>query len=185
MKIKNNGGIQTVLVGKYSGEFLNMLKSFDDLGGAANSAASAIIQTGDLVFISETIEGSGFIGIVDEGDGKATYQRVYIDGDTVKLCTLTHAAGIHEVSRNTIKIRGRVTGFYRKLDDVPLPDDRLENTTLFKKIDAVHTGRYDASWAETVAIMEKNHHEPLGCIFDAFRYGFLKGQRAEKAKAKK
>lgn len=174
-----------MLMGKFCEEFVGMLQGFDDLMGINDSPAPAVIQTGDLVFISETIEGSGFIGIVDEGDGKPTCQRVYIEGDTVKLCTMTHFSDVREVPRDTVKICGRVTGFYRKLEDTPLPADGLEDTPLYKAISKVRPGGFDIKWGEIQTIKERNRGYPFGCILDGFLYGFLKGQRAERARVKK
>lgn len=174
-----------MLMGKFCGEFLDMLKSFDDLMGVNDSPAPAIVQTGDLVFVTKSIEGSGFIGIVDEGDGKPTYQRVYIEGDSVKLCTMTRFSDVREVLRNTVKICGRVTGFYRKLEDTPLPADGLEDTPLYKAISKVRPGGFDMKWGEMQTIKERNRGCPFGCISDAFRYGFMKGQRAAETEARK
>lgn len=56
---------------------------------------------------------------------------------------------------------------------------------LFTDIKNVHAGNYDATWQECLAIATKNGNNAFECICDAFRFGFLKGQRAAKAEARR
>lgn len=55
---------------------------------------------------------------------------------------------------------------------------------LFRLIDGANLGRYELKWIETCAIIDRANRSPFEVAMMAFRYGFIKGQRAEKARQK-
>ncbi len=58
----------------------------------------------------------------------------------------------------------------------------MNNDKLFELIDSTDVGSYGIYYRDAVAIAKRNSFGTLECIEDAFKYGFVKGQRAEKAK---
>lgn len=54
-----------------------------------------------------------------------------------------------------------------------------------EKIMSVSAGNFDLMPADIKAILEEVRKDASGGIILAFNYGFLRGQRAEKARAKK
>ncbi len=55
---------------------------------------------------------------------------------------------------------------------------------LFDTIDAVKPGRFDCNLAEIGAIVARHPDTSYEAAYDAFQYGFYKGQRAAEAKKK-
>lgn len=55
---------------------------------------------------------------------------------------------------------------------------------LFRLIDSAELGRYKLKWIETCAIIDRASRDLFEVAMMAFRYGFIKGQRAEKARQK-
>lgn len=55
----------------------------------------------------------------------------------------------------------------------------------FATIDAVKPGRFDCKLDEIGAIVKRHSDKGYDIAYTAFLYGFLKGQRAAEAKAKK
>ena len=58
----------------------------------------------------------------------------------------------------------------------------MNNDKLFELIDHVNPGAYNMTTSELLAILSRRAGEPCLAVLDAFRCGFVKGQRAEKAK---
>lgn len=56
---------------------------------------------------------------------------------------------------------------------------------LMETIKAVEPGHYDLLTSETRAIITASPNGGVGMVYDAYRYGFLKGQRSQRAAAKK
>ena len=56
---------------------------------------------------------------------------------------------------------------------------------LMKTIRGVRAGKYGCRSTELNMILDHNRNSPAGSAVDAFQYGFLKGQRAAKAEAKR
>lgn len=56
---------------------------------------------------------------------------------------------------------------------------------VFKAIEAADLGRYQLRLSEIQAIYERYKYDRARMIMEAFTYGFVKGQRAEKAAAKR
>ena len=56
---------------------------------------------------------------------------------------------------------------------------------MFALIDGVDAGRYGATAGEMIAINKRAGEDKFDLMHTAFKFGFLKGQRAEKAKMKK
>lgn len=61
----------------------------------------------------------------------------------------------------------------------------MNEEKLFEKIDAISLGRYRLSMHDAFAIVNRGGAGSFSIVLDAYRYGFLKGQRAEKAAAKR
>lgn len=62
------------------------------------------------------------------------------------------------------------------------PDTGFEK--LFEAIDAVNWGNYRFEVSETVAIVARAKRSPYAAAIMAFKYGFLKGERAGRARQK-
>lgn len=56
---------------------------------------------------------------------------------------------------------------------------------MFKAVQDVDTGRYGLGTEEMKELYKRYSRDPFWLIHYAFKYGFVKGQRAEKATAKK
>lgn len=61
----------------------------------------------------------------------------------------------------------------------------LEEKRFFDMIEKVIPGDYTPRAFELAALYNKNHGDDWSMIWDAFRFGFLKGQRALKTEMKK
>ncbi len=55
---------------------------------------------------------------------------------------------------------------------------------MFKAIQDVDMGRYSMKTEEVTALYRRYATDPFRLIFNSFRYGFVKGRRAEKAAAR-
>ena len=55
---------------------------------------------------------------------------------------------------------------------------------LFEQIEAVNLGRYGINFDEATALCERLRNTPYELLYAAFRYGFLKGEKATKAQMK-
>jgi len=55
---------------------------------------------------------------------------------------------------------------------------------MLEQIDSVDAGRYSLKFADVLAIIGRGNGDKFTFICDAFKFGFLKGQRAEKAARK-
>ena len=53
------------------------------------------------------------------------------------------------------------------------------------KIRAIKPGRYDADFMEATKIVHLHDNNAINAFRDIFNFGFIKGQRAEKARMKK
>lgn len=174
-----------------SKKFFEMLRSFTGLitVGEFNHRYGEI-RTKDLTFIDENdLEGDGFIYLTktkdEKGGGTSYYQRVYRTGDTITFCDPTDGEATGTYPIEDVEIKGKVTGIYRPLPAVPMVDVG-KHSRLFESIHNVKCPeRYDMKWGEMEAVRAKNKGGALSCIMDAFLYGFLKGQRSEKARIKK
>ena len=67
----------------------------------------------------------------------------------------------------------------RRKDELPEKDKQL-----LKQLSRLKIGRYCASWHTLVMIAEIYDNNAIDCFDTIFRLGFLKGQRAEKARQK-
>lgn len=56
---------------------------------------------------------------------------------------------------------------------------------LFKQLERIKIGRYDTSYSVMMTIAEVYQNNALNAFSTIFRLGFMKGQRAERAKMKK
>lgn len=166
--------------------FFEMLNSIDDLSTCGTSRPTDEVRAGDLTFIdTQDLEGDGFIYVVKvKGAAKSIYQRIYRTDSAITLCCPTDGDITSTHPLEDVTIRGKVTGIYRKLPALPMVDLQ-EHTHMMELIKAVDTGNYCMRVGEMNAIRTRNMGGAFGCICDAFRWGFLKGQRAEKARAKK
>lgn len=57
----------------------------------------------------------------------------------------------------------------------------MHQERLFQQIDSVETGRYSMTFEELMAVIHRHKGDTAEACADAFLYGFLKGQRAERA----
>lgn len=169
-----------MFVDRNAKRFFDMLKSIDDLSGVGDGLKRGEVRKNDLTFIDTSLtEGDGFVYLVQVKDEKpATYKRVYWTGDTITLCCPTDGEA-EEHPAEDVTIQGRVTGIYRELPNVPMIDPG-EYAPMFKQIEKANTGNYRIRLDQVAAIAAKNKGFSWGCISDAYRLGFLKGQRAEK-----
>lgn len=58
-------------------------------------------------------------------------------------------------------------------------------TDIYKIINGVSPGNYGMTVGEFNAIHQKTNGKTFDSMYDAFLYGFVKGQRAEKARQRK
>lgn len=167
-------------------KFFDMLRSIDALEGIENTRERDELRKGDLLFVDTTsTDYDGRICAVKIADSdKHIFRRVYVKGDNITLCCMTDGEVIGTYPTADIKIKGIVTGFYRSMP-VEAPIDLSQNLKLFETIRTVAVGRYGLSWKEAEAINAYNHGSGIMCTLDAFKYGFLKGQRAANAKTRK
>lgn len=64
-------------------------------------------------------------------------------------------------------------------------DERQYWARFIKQIRAVKPGTYNAHGIEFIIISDLSEGDAFNAAYDFFRYGFLKGQRAAKAEAKR
>lgn len=166
--------------------FFKMIKSIDDFGSVGSGVSYGEVRPGDLTFIdTSSLEGDGFVYLVKvKDDKKATYHRVYWTDETITLCCPTDGEIKGAYPAADVEIRGRVTGVYRELPAAPMVDIE-QHSRMFESIKKTDCGAYQLTWGEIEAIRAREKGGPAACIMDAFRWGFLKGQRSEKARAKK
>ena len=171
--------------GKGYDTFLEVLRCFDQLSTISNAKGHIVVQNGDLAFIKHSDPGGeGFIGYIDTPDKKNIFQRVYRNGDKIITCCETNFDDVQEYHKEEVTIKGKVVGLFRWLEDEPNLLDYKDHP-VFKAIENPRCGNYSMTMGELVAIADKNKRYPFECIGDAFNYGFVKGQRAEKARSKR
>lgn len=165
--------------------FFGMLQAFDDLDGVTGTRGRDEIRENDVVFIdTKAADYEGHICITKvTGEGKSHYQRVYMNGETITLCCPTDGDITGVYALKDVTIEGKVTGVYRPLPSVEMVD-LAEHSKMFESIKRVQAGGYDIRPSEIRAIATKNGGGNWGCISDAFEWGFIKGERAAKARAK-
>lgn len=56
----------------------------------------------------------------------------------------------------------------------------MDNSKLYELIDSADVGYYDLRRNEAIAIMTRTRGDTCQAVCDAYCYGFIKGQRAEK-----
>lgn len=71
-------------------------------------------------------------------------------------------------------------GIQKRKDELPEKYKKL-----FKQLERIKIGRYDTSYSVMMTIAEVYQNNALNAFSTIFRLGFMKGQRAERAKMKK
>ena len=61
----------------------------------------------------------------------------------------------------------------------------INTEKMFEQIEKIDTERYKLQYDELIALHERYPDEPFTMALDAYRLGFIKGQRALKAELKK
>ena len=68
----------------------------------------------------------------------------------------------------------------RRKSELPEKDKRL-----FEQLEKVKTGRYDVACSVVCMIAEVYQNNAINAFYTIFKLGFIKGQRAEKARRKR
>ena len=144
------------------------------------------LRKGDHVFLGKNkLSGDGYIYLAKlPGQEKQKYYRLYwTDDDTITVCCLSDGDIMGVYPAGEVEIAGRVLCLMRDMGFVPFID--TEKSRLADKINGVDTGNYDISIDEVMDIRARRKGSPYECIIDAYKYGFLRGQRSEKNKRKR
>lgn len=152
------------------------------------------VRPGDLIFLDpdKTIASGDMILAKSPKDQTATYYRAYPQGDAVKLTDPTDGEDNGTFPLKSLIVRGVVTGLYRDIRPIcPMEFDEKEEAFLQKAeavLDGFGDGEIPRAWdikrSESETLYKLANKSPMAAIMYAYAYGFLRGGRYEKARAK-
>ena len=174
-------------------KIIQNMKELDGVGDY-NRPTPGEVRPGDLIFYDpdKPIASGDMIIAKTPEDKTTTYYRAYPQGDAVKLTDPTDGDDNGTFPLQALTLKGVVTGLYRDISPTsPVEFNEKEDAVLQKAeavLDAFADGELPRAWHignnDSATLYKLANKAPMSAIMYAYAYGFLRGSRYEKARAK-